>query len=108
MSVWTNRRGRQLIAVLLMTGLLALGAALAAHAAWTPERLAGMGEGQPPLQATAAPVNPREPIPPTWSGSRSGRHSSTSTLRRLSAGRRACWKVSSRTVSPNVWSLFPS
>ena len=57
MSVWTNRRGRQLIAVLLMTGLLALGAALAVYADWTPDRLAGMGEGQPPLQATAAPVN---------------------------------------------------
>jgi len=57
MSVWTNRRGRQLIAVLLMTGLLALGAALVAQAAWTPDRLAGMGEGQPLRQATAAPVN---------------------------------------------------
>jgi hypothetical protein len=57
MSVWTNRRGRQLIGVLLMTGLLALGAALVAQAASTPDRLSGVGEGYPPLQATAAPVN---------------------------------------------------
>jgi hypothetical protein len=40
-----------------MVGLLALGGALAAYADWTPGRSAGMGEGQPHLQATAAPVN---------------------------------------------------
>lgn len=57
MSVWTKRRSRQLIAVLVMVGLLALGGALAAYADWTPGRSAAMGEGQPRLQATAAPVN---------------------------------------------------
>ena len=57
MSVWTKRRSRQLIALLLMTGLLALGGALVVYADWTPDRLTGMGEGQPRLQATAAPVN---------------------------------------------------
>jgi hypothetical protein len=57
MSVWTTRRARQFIALLLMTGLLALGGALVVYADWTPDRLAGMGEGQPRLQATAAPVN---------------------------------------------------
>jgi hypothetical protein len=57
MSVWTTRRARQLIALLLMTGLLALGGALVVYADWTPGRLAGMEEGQPRLQATAAPVN---------------------------------------------------
>jgi len=54
MSVWTNRRSRQLIALLLMTGLLALGGALVAYADWTPGRLAGTG---PEILATAAPVN---------------------------------------------------
>jgi hypothetical protein len=57
MSVWTERRSRQLIAVLVMSGLLALSGVLVAYADWTPGHSAGTGEGQPRLQATAAPVN---------------------------------------------------
>ena len=62
MSVWTKRRGRQLIALLLMTGLLALVGTLVAYADSTPGRSAGVWDVQsrPEAVATATvapPVN---------------------------------------------------
>jgi len=57
MSVWTKRRGRQLVALLLITGLLAVGGALVAYADASPGHLAGTWGDQPRLETIVTATN---------------------------------------------------